>query len=86
MTEGDDDENETKRDESFTDPQPNEEKRSANQLYEWNRYADQPKGPDRQKRIGEGQEILFDVLERSQLKDFPDAGHEEDQAKNKARE
>src|SRR3977135_3494050 len=82
MAKGHDHENAAERDESVADPQANQEQRAAEELDERNRYSHEPKRPNRQKGIGKWQEILSGVLQRTQLKDLPEAGHKKDQAEN----
>ena len=86
MAESHDDQDETESDKSVARPQTQYDQSSGAEFDQRDNDADQPEGPDGQKCIGEWQEIFSGVLERSQLKHFPEAGHEEDQAENESRE
>jgi hypothetical protein len=82
MAEGYDNENEAKGDKSIAQAQTQDDKGSGNKLDERNGNADDPERPDRQEGIGVRKEIFPGVLDRSQLKHFPETGHEKNQAKN----
>jgi hypothetical protein len=74
------------RDERFTNSQAENEESTGDKFYEWDNYADKPKGPNGQKRVGERKEIFSRMFYWSELKDFHDPGHEKDQTKHESRE
>ena len=82
MAEGDNDQDAAERDERVTRAQAEDEERAGDEFNERNGDADRPERPDRQERVGERQKIFSGVLKRGELKDFHDAGHEEDEAEN----
>ena len=86
MPEGHDRQHESKRNQSLACPQAEYHQRAANQFNKRNDDTCGPQRPDRQKRICEGQKIFARVLQRPELEDFPNAGHEKDQAEYEARE
>jgi hypothetical protein len=86
MAEGHDDQDAAQRDESLARAQAKNDQRSANKLDERNGEADNPERPNRQKSVGERQEIFSGVLDRSQLEHFHCTGHEKDEAENEAGE
>ena len=82
VAEGNDHQNASERDEGFANAQPNQEQRAPKELDERNRYSHRPERPNRQEGIGKRQEVFSGVLERAELKDLPETGHEKDQAEN----
>jgi hypothetical protein len=80
MAEGDDDQHATKRDERVARTQAEDDQRAGDEFDERNGNADEPQRPDRQEGVSVRQKIFSHVLERSELKDFHDTGHEEDEA------
>jgi len=86
MSEGNNDQDATERDERVARAQPNNDQHAGDQFNEWNSDADGPERPSRQKCIAEWQEILSGMLERTKLKYFHDAGHKKDQAENESGE
>ena len=86
MSEGHDDEDKTKRDQPVACSQSQNDERAGDEFDERNRRTDGPERPDRQERIGERQKILSRVLERAELKDLHDTGHEENQAEDETSE
>ena len=86
MAEGDDDQDAAKRDERVARAQAEDEERAGHKFHERNGDTNRPKRPDRKERIGERQKIFSGVLERAELKNFHEAGHEEDEAENEAGE
>src|SRR5882724_11706333 len=66
--------------------QPQNYQGPGNQLDQRDSDADGPEGPHRQEGVSKGQEIFSRVFQRTQLENFPDAGHEKDQAHDKSRE
>src|SRR6185503_13944704 len=58
---------------------------AGNQLHERNHDTHRPKRPDRQKRIGERQEVFARVIEWSELENLHDSGHKENQPENQTR-
>ena len=86
MSEGDDGQDEAERDQRCPRPQAENHQRAGNQFDKWNRDTDGPKRPHRQEGVGEWQKVFSRVLERTELKDFPEAGHEKDQAQHQPRE
>src|SRR5206468_1603381 len=81
MAEGHDDQNATERDERLAHAKPYEQQRAGQQFDDWNRYPNQPERPNRQEGIGKWQEIFAGMLERAELKNLPNAGHQKDQAR-----
>jgi hypothetical protein len=86
MPKGHDDEDETKRDQRVACSQSKDDERAGDEFDERNRRTDGPERPDRQESVGERQEIFSCVLDRPQLKNFPEAGHEENEAENESSE
>ena len=86
MAEGDDDQDATERAQCVACAQAEDDERSRDEFYEGNGDADSPKRPDRQKSVAEREKIFSRVFERSQLKNFPEAGHEKDEAENETSE
>ena len=86
MAEGDHNQNATEGNECVASAQANNDKRAGNQLNERDGDAGGPQGPNRQKCVAEGQKIFSGVLERSQLKNLHNTGHEKDEAENKTGE
>lgn len=82
MTESNDGQNEAERDQRVADPQSENHERTREQFDERDDRSDKPKRPDRQESIGEWEKIFSSVFEGAELKDFPEAGHEENQAEN----
>jgi hypothetical protein len=70
--------NKAKRDQRLANPQSKYYHRSGYKFNEGNHNTGRPERPDRQKSIGEGQEILARVIEWAKLKDLHYPGHEED--------
>jgi hypothetical protein len=85
MPESHDHKDEAEADESVASPQTDDDKRACDKFDHRNRNANHPESPDREKSVREWQEVFLGMLDRSQLKDFPNAGHEKDQAQNEAR-
>ena len=86
MTESHDGQDEAKRDESLAGTQTKDNQSTSNKLEQRNGDPGEPERPDRQKSVGERQEIFSRMFERPQLEDLPLAGHEKDQTENKPRE
>lgn len=86
MAEGHDNQDETECDEGVTRAQTQDDESPGHEFDQRDGNAGQPEGPDRQKAIAKWQKIFPGVLQWAQLKNFPDTGHEEDQAENETRE
>jgi hypothetical protein len=86
MAEGDNGQDAAERDKPVARTQANNDKRAANQFNEGNGNADSPERPHGEKGVAKWQKIFSGVLKRAKLKNFHDAGHEEDQAENEAGE
>lgn len=86
MTESHDGENATKRDKRVARTQSKNKKRAADQFDKRNGGTNRPERPSRKKSVGERQKIFPCMLERTELKNFHHAGHEEDETENKSGE
>lgn len=84
VAEGYDDQHATERDERIARAQTEDDERARDELNKWNKHADDPERPNRQKRVGEGQKIFLRMLERSELENFHYAGHEKDETEDQS--
>ena len=84
MSEGHDRQHESERHQSLACPQAEYHERAGDQFNKRNEDTCGPQRPNRQKRICEGQKIFARVSQRTELEDFPNAGHEKDQTEYEA--
>ena len=86
MPESHDRQNESEGDECRPRSQSEYHQSARDEFDERDDDASRPERPDGQEGVGEGQKELAGVLDRPQLKDLPDARHEEDQSEHETRE
>src|SRR5258707_535695 len=86
MSERDDGQYESERDQRVACFQSEDDQSAGDELDERNGEADRPQRPRRQKRVLKRQKESLHVTGRPEAEHFPDAGHEEDEAKDEPRE
>ena len=82
VAEGYDCKNEAERDERFAYPETDNQQGARDKFDKRDRDAGGPERPDRKKSVGKGKEVFTRVIERAQLKNFVQAGHEEDETQH----
>ncbi len=86
MTKRDYCQDESKADERFPGSPAQENKCSRHKFHKWNCAPDDPERPSWKESILVGQEEASNVFGRTELKNFENAGHEENQAEDGPRE
>jgi len=86
MSESYDNENESERHQRFASAQAEYHQRARDQFNERYDRSHRPQRPNRQESICKWQKIFSRMLQRSKLKNLPNAGHEKYQPEHEARE